>query len=73
MRYVGEQYQSLQKVTGNFATYAARARYWDRHPRVRPTDAASARKWWQYAGNILREQFKPMMTWKDVEQVWTVS
>jgi hypothetical protein len=40
---------------------------------VRPTDANSARKWWQYAGNILREQFKPMMTWKDVEQVWTVS
>lgn len=64
----GEQYQSLQKITGNFATYAARARYWDRHPRVRPTDAQSASKWWQYAGGIVREQFQPQMTWADVQQ-----
>lgn len=36
---------------------------------MRPTDGQSARKWWQYAGGILREQFKPQMTWAEVEKV----
>jgi len=67
--HAGDQFQSLQKVTGEFATYAARARYWSRHPRTRPTDAAMARKWWQYAAGVIREQFRPQMTWADVQQV----
>ncbi len=65
----GDQFQSLQKVSGEFATYAARAKHWHRRPKRPPMDKTSTILWWKYAGTSVQEMLPTTMQWTDVQQV----
>ena len=65
----GDQFQSLQKVSGEFATYAARAKHWHRRPKRPPMDKTSTVLWWKYAGTSVQGMLPTTMQWTDVQQV----
>ncbi len=69
----GPQYQSLQKLLEAFSSLSARAPNRYLRPSGRPDNPANVRRWWQYAGAVVRKQIRSQgFNWRQFEKVWLV-
>ncbi len=69
-RCAGAQYQSLQKLLEAFSSLSARAPNRYLRPTGRPDSPANVRRWWQYAGAVVRKQIRSQgFNWRQFEKV----
>ncbi|KAK9908805.1 hypothetical protein WJX75_003140 [Coccomyxa subellipsoidea] len=63
------QYQSLQKLLEAFSSLSARAPNRYLRPSGRPDSPANVRRWWQYAGAVVRKQIRSQgFNWRQFEK-----
>ena len=68
------QYLSMQRVLDEFNSYSARAPNAYLRPAMRPSDPASVRRWWRYAGTVALKQVRGVrFNWHQLEKVRPVA
>jgi hypothetical protein len=68
--HAGSQYQSLQKLLEAFSSFSVRAPNRYLRPSGRPDSPANVRRWWQYAGAVIRKQIRSQaFNWRQFEKV----
>ena len=69
MRAAEGQYQSLQKLLEAFSALSARGPNRYLRPAGRPVGPGGARRWWQYAGAVVRKQLRAQhFNWRSFEK-----